>query len=48
MSSADAVRSYRALAEVERAFCSKKTIDLHIRPINRRVAGQHRAILPNA
>ena len=33
MTSAEAVRSYKALAEVERAFRSMKTIDLHIRPI---------------
>jgi hypothetical protein len=31
MTSAEAVRSYKALAEVERAFRSMKTIDLHIR-----------------
>jgi len=30
----EAVRSYKALAEVERAFRSMKTIDLHIRPIH--------------
>jgi hypothetical protein len=48
MSSADAVRSYKALANVERAFCSMKTIDLDIRPINHRVEGQHRAICQNA
>ena len=34
MDSAEAVRSYKALAEVERAFRSMKTIDLHIRPIH--------------
>src|SRR5580658_5100580 len=34
MNSAEAVRSYKALAEVERAFRSMKTIDLHIRPIH--------------
>jgi transposase len=34
MSAAEAVRSYKALAEVERAFRSMKTIDLHIRPIH--------------
>jgi hypothetical protein len=34
MTSAEAVRSYKALAEVERAFRSMKTIDLHIRPIH--------------
>ncbi len=35
--SAEAVRSYKALAEVERAFRSMKTIDLHIRPIHHRL-----------
>jgi transposase len=34
MDSAEAVRSYKALAQVERAFRSLKTIDLHIRPIH--------------
>jgi hypothetical protein len=34
MDSAEAVRSYKALAEVERAFRSMKTIDRHIRPIH--------------
>ena len=34
MTCAEAVRSYKALAEVERAFRSMKTIDLHIRPIH--------------
>ncbi|MGH7745058.1 MAG: IS1634 family transposase [Steroidobacteraceae bacterium] len=34
MDSAEAVRSYKALAEVERAFRSMKTIDLHVRPIH--------------
>jgi hypothetical protein len=34
MDSAEAVRSYKALAEVERAFRSMKTLDLHIRPIH--------------
>lgn len=43
MSSADAVRSYKALAEVERAFRSMKTIDLHIRPIHHRLEGRVRA-----
>jgi transposase len=37
MTSAEAVRSYKALAEVERAFRSMKTIDLHIRPIHHRL-----------
>ena len=43
MSSAEAVRSYKALAEVERAFRSLKTIDLHIRPIHHRLEGRVRA-----
>ncbi len=43
MTSADAVRSYKALAEVERAFRSMKTIDLHIRPIHHRLEGRVRA-----
>jgi hypothetical protein len=43
MSSAEAVRSYKALAEVERAFRSMKTIDLHIRPIHHRLEGRVRA-----
>ena len=34
MTCAEAVRSYKALVEVERAFRSMKTIDLHIRPIH--------------
>ena len=33
-SSAEAVRSYKALTQVERAFRSLKTIDLKIRPIH--------------
>jgi Transposase DDE domain len=37
MSCAEAVRSYKALAEVERAFRAMKTIDLHIRPIHHRL-----------
>jgi transposase len=43
MSTAEAVRSYKALAEVERAFRSMKTIDLHIRPIHHRLEGRVRA-----
>jgi transposase len=43
MDSAEAVRSYRALAEVERAFRSMKTLDLHIRPIHHRLADRVRA-----
>jgi transposase len=43
MDSAAAVRSYKALAEVERAFRSMKTIDLHIRPIHHHLEGRVRA-----
>jgi hypothetical protein len=43
MTSADTVRSYKALAEVERAFRSMKTIDLHIRPIHHHLPGRVRA-----
>ena len=43
MSSAEAVRSYKALAEVERAFRSMKTIDLHIHPIHHHLEGRVRA-----
>ena len=46
MSSAEAVRSYKALAEVERAFRSMKTIDLHIRPIHYHLEARARAHLP--
>ena len=42
MTSAEAVRSYKALAEVERAFRSMKTIDLHIRPIHHRLESRVR------
>jgi len=45
MDSAEAVRSYKALAEVERAFRSMKTIDLHIRPIHHHLADRVRAHL---
>jgi transposase len=34
LSAADAVRHYKALSQVERAFRSLKTVDLHIRPIH--------------
>ena len=33
LNDADSVRAYKSLAEVERAFRSLKTVDLHIRPI---------------
>jgi hypothetical protein len=43
MSAPDAVRSYKALAQVERAFRSLKTVDLKIRPIRHRLEGRVRA-----
>ena len=43
MSAAETVRSYKALAEVERAFRTLKTVDLEIRPIHHRLADRVRA-----
>jgi hypothetical protein len=43
MSAEDAVRNYKALSQVERAFRSLKTIDLHVRPIHHRVADRVRS-----
>jgi hypothetical protein len=43
MSAPDAVRSYKALAQVERAFRSLKTVDLRIRPIHHRLESRVRA-----
>lgn len=43
MDSADCVRNYKSLADVERAFRSLKTIDLKIRPIHHRLADRVRA-----
>ncbi len=43
MSAADTVRSYKALADVERAFRSLKTIDLKVRPIHHRLADRVRS-----
>ena len=40
---ADCVRNYKALANVERAFRSLKTIDLKVRPIHHRLADRVRA-----
>jgi transposase len=39
----DAVRNYKALSQVERAFRSLKTIDLHVRPIHHRLEDRVRA-----
>jgi transposase len=43
MDSADCVRHYKSLANVERAFRSLKTIDLKVRPIHHRTADRVRA-----
>ena len=43
MESADCVRSYKSLANVERAFRSIKTVDLKVRPIHHRLADRVRA-----
>jgi transposase len=43
MDSADCVRNYKALANVERAFRSLKTVDLKVRPIHHRTADRVRA-----
>lgn len=43
LASADVVRSYKRLAQVERAFRSLKTVDLRVRPIHHRKADRVRA-----
>jgi hypothetical protein len=43
MPAAEAVRSYKALANVERAFRSLKSVDLHVRPIHHRLEARVRA-----
>ena len=43
MSAADAVRNYKGLCEVERAFRSLKTVDLKIRPIHHHLEKRVRA-----
>lgn len=43
MDAAQVVRSYKSLAEVERAFRCLKTVDLKIRPIHHRLADRVRA-----
>jgi len=43
MSAPEAVRSYKTLSEVERAFRTLKTIDLEVRPIHHRLADRVRA-----
>ena len=43
MEAAECVRNYKALANVERAFRSLKTMDLKVRPIHHRTADRGRA-----
>ena len=43
MEAADCVRNYKALANVERAFRSLKTVDLKVRPIHHRTENRVRA-----
>lgn len=43
MNAPECVRSYKALANVERAFRSLKTVDLKVRPIHHRTADRVRA-----
>ena len=43
MESADCVRHYKSLAQVERAFRTLKSVDLRIRPIHHRLADRVRA-----
>ena len=43
MDSADCVRTYKSLAQVERAFRSMKTMDLKVRPIHHHLEGRVRA-----
>jgi hypothetical protein len=43
MPAAEAVRSYKALTNVERAFRSLKSVDLHVRPIHHRLETRVRA-----
>jgi transposase len=43
MDAADGVRNFKALANVERAFRSVKTVDLKVRPIHHRLADRVRA-----
>ena len=43
MDAPECVRSYKALANVERAFRSLKTVDLKVRPIHHRLADRVRA-----
>ena len=42
MEAAPCVRTYKSLADLERAFRSLKTVDLHVRPIHHRTANRVR------
>ncbi len=43
LSPEEAVRSYKSLSKVERAFRSYKTVDLEVRPVHHRLEGRVRA-----
>ncbi len=43
LSAADAVRAYKGLSRIERAFRSFKTVDLKVRPVHHRLAHRVRA-----
>ncbi len=43
LGAADAVRAYKSLSRIERAFRSFKTVDLKVRPVHHRLAGRVRA-----
>ena len=43
LSAEEAVRSYRGLSRIERAFRSYKTVDLKVRPVHHRLEGRVRA-----
>lgn len=45
LTAAEAVRAYKSLADVERAFRTLKSIDLHVRPIHHRLADRVKAHL---
>lgn len=45
LTAADAVRAYKSLADVERAFRTIKSIDLHVRPIHHRLVDRVHAHL---
>ena len=43
LGAADAVRAYKGLSRIERAFRSYKTVDLKVRPVHHRLEGRVRA-----